>query len=163
MIHRKALSQSVYDYSASVTTDEEGLIEPVTTFSANRSEMTRLNEVVDHLNYIPEQVLLCDKGTDSNHNRTVLKSKGLKDGIMRKKPKGKPMTHWNRIRNRLISKRRFVVERTFGTLKRTYGLHRSRYVGLLKIQTEVLMKSIAYNLKRGINRFQSKCAQGQCV
>ena len=155
--------QSIYGYSASVTTDEAGLIESVTTFPANRSEMTRLNEVVDQLNSIPGQVLLYDKGADSNNNRAVLKSKGLKDGIMRKKPKGQAMTHWNRIRNRLISQRRFVVERTFGTLKRTYGLHRARYIGLVKTQAEVLMKSIAYNLKRGINRFQSQSLQGQCA
>ena len=82
---------------------------------------------------------------------------------MRKKPKGKPMTHWNWMRNRLISKRCFVVDRTFGTLTGTDGLHRSRYVGLLKTQAEVLMKSIAYNLKRGINCCQSKCTQGQYV
>ena len=82
---------------------------------------------------------------------------------MRKKPKGQAMTHRNRIRNRLISQRRFVVERTFGTLKRTYGLHRARYIGLVKTQAEVLMKSIAYNLKRGINRFQSQSLQGQCA
>ena len=156
--------QSVYGYSASVTTDETGLIESVTTFPANRSEMARLNEVVDQLNHIPGQVLLYDKGVASNNNRGLLKSKGLKDGIMRKKPKGKPMTHWNRFRNRLISQRRFVVERPFGTLKRTYGLHRARYVGLMKTQAEVLMKLIADNLKRGINnRLRSQCAQGHCV
>ena len=115
--------QRVYGYSASVTTDEAGLIESVTTFPANRSEMTRLNEVIDQLAHIPGQVLLYDKGADANNNRAVLKSKGLKDGIMGKKPKGQAMTHWKRMRNRLISQRRFVVERTFGTLKRTYGLH----------------------------------------
>ncbi len=34
----------------------------------------------------------------------------LRDGIMRKKPKGKAMSHWNKVRNRLISKKRFVTE-----------------------------------------------------
>ena len=156
--------QRVYGYSASVTTDEAGLIESVTTFPANRSEMTRLKEVIDQLNPIPGQVLLYDKGADSDDNRAILKSQGIKDGIMRKKPKGKPMTRWNRLRNRLIRQRRFVVERTFGTLKRTYGLHRAGYVGLLQTQAEVLMKSIAYNLKRGINNhFNSQCTQCQCV
>ena len=57
--------------------------------------MTRLNEVVDRLDSIPGQVLLYDKGAASDNNRAVLKSKGLKDGIMRKKPKGQAMTHWN--------------------------------------------------------------------
>ena len=63
------------------------------------------------------------------------------------------MTVWNRLRNKAIGKRRFVVERTLGTLKRTYGLSRARYVGLVKVQAEVLMKSIAYNLKRGMNSY----------
>ena len=114
--------------------------------------MTRLDAVLSAANFHPGRVLLYDKGTDSSSNRELLKRYGLKDGIMRKKPKGKPMTVWNRLRNKAIGKRRFVVERTFGTLKRTYGLSRARYVGLVKVQAEVLMKSIAYNLKRGMNR-----------
>ena len=61
------------------------------------------------------------------------------------------MSHWNKLRNKAISKRRFVVERTFGTLKRTYGLARSRYIGLEKVASEVNLKAIAYNLTRAAN------------
>lgn len=149
----------IYGYSASIVTDVDGLVESVTTFTANRSEMTRLDEVLDQAKLKPGQVVLYDKGTDSAANRRLLKQQGLKDGIMRKKPKGQAMTHWNRLRNKLIGKRRFVVERTFGTLKRTYGLHRARYLGLEKMQAEVLIKSIAYNLTRGINRCLDKLTQ----
>jgi len=151
--------QAVYGYRANVTTDEDGLVESVTTFPANRSEMTRLDEVLDALEVKPGQVLLYDKGTDSKDNRALLKARGLKDGLMRKKPKGKPMSYWNRIRNKLISRRRFVVERTFGTFKRTYGLNRARYLGLIKTQAEVILKSIAYNLKRGVNRYRNSLLQ----
>ena len=87
-----------------------------------------------------------NKGADSAANREVLASQGLGDGIMRKKPKGKPMSYWNRVRNKLISRRRFVTERIFGTLKRTYGLSRARYLGIEKVNGEILIKSIAYNL-----------------
>lgn len=155
--------QVVYGYSANVTTDEEGLIESVSAFSANRSEMTRLDEVLDDMTIQSGQVFLYDKGVDSAANREHLKAEGLKDGIMRKKPKGKAMSHWNRLRNKAIGKRRFVVERTFGTLKRTYGLHRGRYVGLIKTQAEVVLKSIAYNLKRGINKYRNRTLQGSCA
>jgi IS5 family transposase len=153
---------ATYGYSASVTTDEQGLVESVTTFSANRSEMTRL-DVLDAVAVKPGQVLLYDKGTDSKDNRALLKARGLKDGIMRKKPKGKPMSHWNRLRNKLIGRRRFVVERTFGAFKRTYGLNRARYLGLIKTQAEVILKSIAYNLKRGVNRYRDVLLQPNCV
>ena len=155
--------QCVYGYSASVTTDEAGLVESVTTFSAHRSEMTRLDDVLDRLDTKDGQVLLYDKGIDSAANRREVNAHGLKDGIMRKKPKGKPMGHWQRLRNKAISKRRFVVERTFGTLKRTYGLGRARYLSLVKTQAEVMIKSIAYNLKRGINTMLRRCSQAGCA
>ena len=111
--------QSIYDYSASVSINDEGWVESVTTFSASRSEMTRLDEVVKDTNLSKGQVFLYDNRVDFASNRVLLEQSGLKDWIMRKKPKGKPMTHWNRLRNQLIERRRFVVERTFGTMKRT--------------------------------------------
>jgi len=156
-------NQSVYGYSSSIITDSDGLVESVTTFTASRSEMTRLGEVLEPANIQRGQVLLYDKGTDSAANRELLKQHGIKDGIMRKKPKGQPMTRWNRLRNKLIGKRRFVVERTFGTMKRTYGLHRARYLGLAKTQAEVLMKSMAYNLKRGMNNYLRKQTEAYCA
>lgn len=110
-------------------------------------ELTHFATVVEEAAPIPGQVVLYDKGADRRANRAVLKEQGLGDGIQRRKPKGKPM-HWNRVRNRLISKRRFVVERTLGTLKGTYGLDRVRYLGLAKVHAETQLKSIAYNLKR---------------
>jgi len=66
------------------------------------------------------------------------------------------MSHWHKLRNTAISKRRFVVERTFGTLKHTYGLARSRYIGLEKVASEVNLKAIAYNLVRAANVYINK-------
>ena len=72
--------------------------------------------------------------------------------------------HWNKVRNRLIGKRRFVTERTFGTLKQIYGLSRTRYLGLAKVNAEIIVKSIAYNLKRAKTvwlSIQESCAQNK--
>jgi hypothetical protein len=44
-----------------------------------------------------------------------------------------------------------VVERTFGTLKRTYGLASAGYMGLDKVASEVNLKAIAYHLTRAAN------------
>ncbi len=74
--------------------------------------------------------------------------------LWRKEPKGKAMSNWNKLRNKAISNRRFVVERTFGTLKRTYGLARSRYIGLEKVASEVNLEAIAYNLIRTANIYK---------
>ena len=70
---------------------------------------------------------------------------------MRKKPKGKAMPYWHKVHNRLISSKRFKTERTFGTKKRVYGLSLARYLGVGKVNGQVLIRSIAYNLKRAIN------------
>ncbi len=70
----------------------------------------------------------------------------------------------NKLRNKAISKRRFVVERTFGTLKRTYGLSRSRYRSLEKVASEVNLKAIAYNLTRAVNVYKARWQPGDyCV
>ena len=140
--------QSVYGYAGYVTTDDEGFVEAVSTRTARDSEMTVFPEIIKEADITEGKTLLYDKGVTSTANQDVLKEHGLRDGIMRKKPKGKPMSHWNKQRNKLIGRRRFVVERTFGTLKRVYGLHRARYLGLEKVNAEILLKSMAYNLKR---------------
>lgn len=148
----KRSGKAVYGYAGTFTTDAEGLIESVSVRPANESEMTNFPDILDEAEIAEGTRVLYDKGTDSAANREELKNRGLKDGIMRKKPKGKEMPRWEKVRNKLISARRFVVERTFGTLKRVYGMNRARYIGLRKVCGETLLKSIAYNLKRGLNK-----------
>jgi IS5 family transposase len=148
---KKKGDKFIYGYSGYFTTDEPGLIEAVSTLPANKSEMSNFPQVMESANLPANSRLLYDKGADSKANRQALANLGLRDGIMRKKPKGKKMSYWQKLRNKLISKRRFVVERTFGTLKRTYGFSRARYLGLDKTQGESVIKSIAYNLKRANN------------
>jgi transposase, IS5 family len=145
-----------YGYSSVVTTDANGLINKATTHPANKSEMTGFKENVEKVNNQKGVRVLYDKGVASKANSQALKDQKLRCGIMRKKPKGKDMSHWNKVRNRAISVRRFVVERTFGTLKRTYGLARSRYIGLEKVASEVNLKAIAYNLVRAANVYVNK-------
>jgi IS5 family transposase len=143
-----------YGYSSVVTTDANGLINKATTHPANDSEMTHFEDNIKQANNQKGVRVLYDKGASSQANRVALKAQKLRDGIMRKKPKGKTMSHWNKLRNKAISSRRFVVERTFGTLKRTYGLARARYIGLEKVASEVNLKAIAYNLTRAANVYK---------
>ena len=147
--------QFTYGYSSVVTTDANGMINKATTHPANKSEMTGFNENIKLANNHNGTRVLYDKGACSKQNTQALKSQGLRDGIMRKKPKGKKMSRWNKLRNKAISKRRFVVERTFGTLKRVYGLARARYIGLEKVANEVNLKAITYNLIRAANIYKN--------
>ena len=47
-----------------------------------------------------------------------------------------------------MSKVRAPVESVFGTLKRSYGYWRTRYMGLEKNAAEAVFKILAYNLRR---------------
>lgn len=144
-----------------MTTDKDGLVESVSTRPANESEMTNFPDILDEAGIEKGIRVLYDKGADSEKNRQALRTRGLKDGVMRKKPKGKEMTYWSKVRNRLISRRRFVTERTFGTIKRVYGMGRARYIGIAKVQGELVLKSMAYNMKRALNLY--KKLQPNCV
>lgn len=151
---------SRYGYAVTATTDADGLVTAVAVAPANESEMTAFPEkVADRV--AKGRRIVYDKGADSAANRNACRERGLKDGIMRRKPKGREMPHWEKVRNRLLSKLRFVVERTFGTMKRTYGMSRARLVGLAKVETGAIAKSLAYNLRRAANRIVPACGLGR--
>ncbi|MGP1350705.1 MAG: transposase, partial [Hoylesella marshii] len=50
--------------------------------------------------------------------------------------------------NITMSKTRYKVERTFGSMHRWFGAGIARYVGLSKTHAQHIMESIAYNLYR---------------
>ncbi|MDR2291852.1 MAG: transposase, partial [Prevotellaceae bacterium] len=77
-----------------------------------------------------------------------LKDKKIKNRIMHKAVKNKPLSNREKQFNKLISKRRWVVERTFGGMKRWFRTGRARYKGLEKTHTQHLLEAIAYNLYR---------------
>ena len=62
----------------------------------------------------------------------------LKNGIMFKAYRNRPLTHWQKKFNRAVSKKRYRVEQTFATLKRRFSFTRARYFGLPKVKTEKL-------------------------
>ena len=82
---------------------------------------------------------------------------------MRKKPRGREMGHWAKKWNKAISNRRHVIERVLGTIKRVYGFHRARYVGLEKVMVEVSLKACAYNLKGACNLSQVSLEKGKFI
>ena len=58
------------------------------------------------------------------------------------------MNQHEKTRNLLISSVRPLMERAFGALKRWYGFTRSRYVGMEKVEAELKLIAMAFNLKR---------------
>ena len=139
-------SRTHFGYKVHVGVDSgSGLVRKARLTSAKVYE----SEVADGLVSGDERAVYGDRAYESKGRRKWLKSEGIKDRIMHRSHKHQPqLPHWQRRRNELISPRRALVEKVFGTLKRTYRYQRVRYLGLRRNSTEMWMKLMAYNLRR---------------
>lgn len=146
-----------YGYKKHYVTDEEGLVLGVVTTKASKNEVSNLEEVLEASD-LPEGIpLKADKGYQSAKNGEILKSRKLKNHILKKAYKNKPLTHWEQRFNKLIGKTRFKVERTFGGIKRWFNGATARYRGIAKMHTQNLMEAICYNLYRSPGIIASNC------
>lgn len=143
--------KSYFGYKMHVATDhEDGFILGGHVTPANCSDTTELIQVLDESKIESGMKVYADKGYTSLLNRHVLKVRGLGDKIMVKGSKNQKLTETEKESNHQISRIRSRVERAFGTLKRSYGFHRARYVGLLKVDLEFFLNAMAFNLKKAV-------------
>lgn len=137
-----------YGYKKHYVTDEEGLVLGVVTTKASTNEIANLEDVLDAADLQENIPLKADKGYQSNKNRELLEPKRLKNHILKKAKKNKPLTYWEKRFNKLIGKTRFKVERTFGGIKRWFSGGTARYRGIEKMHTQNIMEALCYNLYR---------------
>jgi transposase, IS5 family len=71
---------------------------------------------------------------------------------MEKAKRNKPLPHWQKVFNRMIFKIRYRVEQGFGTLKRKFKLTRASYFTTPKVQGQMALKAIAFNLLKALNK-----------
>lgn len=137
-----------FGYKKHYVVDPEGLVLGVLTTKASTNEIANLEDVLDTAD-LPEGIpLKADKGYQSQKNTELLKERKLKNHILKKAKKNKPLTHWEKKFNKLVGKTRFKVERTFGGIKRWFQGGEARYRGIEKMHSQNLMEAIAYNLYR---------------
>jgi IS5 family transposase len=140
-------------------TDNEGLVLGVLTTTASKNEIANLEEVLETVNVVlPKNIpLKADKGYQSKKNVAILKKRNLKNHILKKAVKNKPLTKWETRFNKLIGKTRFKVERTFGGIKLWFKGGIASYRGMKKMHTQNLMEAMCYNLYRSPGIFASNC------
>lgn len=137
-----------FGYKKHTATNNAGLVLAVITTAANESDIVHLTDVVDKAAMPKGARIRADKGYSSANNRNHLKQNGLKDGIMHKADKNKSLPKRLQQFNTLVSKTRYAVERTFGSMGRWFNAGIARYVGKAKTHTQHLMEAMAYNLYR---------------
>jgi IS5 family transposase len=145
--------RSYFGYKGFMMTDtEDAFITHVHTTSANLSEVTELAPILDSTEI--QGRLYADKGYASLANKKLLQLKRIKNGIMEKARKNKPLTFWQKRFNYLIAKVRYKVEQGFGTLKRIFNFTRASYFTRAKVQAQMTLKAIAFNLLKALNKYQ---------
>lgn len=145
--------KSYHGYKAHVNADQKHkLIRVLKVTPANKSDVNHLEPVLDQSEGRNEtgKTVFADRGYDSKNNRAIVKSKGLRDGIMRKDDRQRYDQSKNKKRNQLLSKVRVRVEHVFGTWEKVIG-KKVRCVGLTRANAQITLQALVYNLRRWVS------------
>lgn len=140
-----------FGYKGHVAVDKvTGLLQTIFVTPANKYDGHMLDTVIDNTKLKEGQEVLADKGYCSGDNNQYLEKKKLTSKIMRKKTKNQEPSAELIEYNRRISEHRYVIERSFGSLKSHNGWARTIYIGLEKTKNYLMLGAMTFNLKRGI-------------
>jgi IS5 family transposase len=98
-----------------------------------------------------EEAAYGDKAYGSKEHRKWLGELGVKDRLMHKATRGKPLLNWQKWFNVAVSGTRFQVEQFFGIGKQNYGLARARYRGEERVEGHFFLLATCYNLRRALS------------
>jgi IS5 family transposase len=103
----------------------------------------------------PIAKIYADKGYAGEPNRQFLALNKIEDGIMRKDTRRAKLTELEIIRNKAISKHRYIVEQYFGISKLHDNGGRARFTKILKNSIDLMFRQFAFNLKKGMKILES--------
>lgn len=127
---------------------EQGFVEKLEVTPANVHDGTKVKSLLENQDATE---FLADKAYDSKDNREFLKSRNIADLILRKGVRNKPLTPEDIKHNKIISTRRFIVEQYFGTKKRKFNFHQTRYFTTKRVHGQAVLKAICFNLLKARN------------
>ena len=143
---RKGQRGTHYGYKVHLGVDQGSrLIRRLELTSANVNDTVPADSLVCG----DEKAVYADKAYAKRERRLWLKSLRIKPRIMHKSwGGGPPLTHWQRLHNKLIAPIRAEVEGVFATLKRWMGLAKVRYRGRDRNKSHCFLVALAYNMNR---------------
>lgn len=110
-----------FGYKRHTVVNQDGLVIAEETTPANESDIKHLVTPLEKAGLEQGTPVMADKGYDSSENRTALSSMRLKGCIMHKAQKNRSLTERERPVNKAVSKVRYAVERTYGSMHRWFG------------------------------------------
>lgn len=145
-----------YGYKKHLGVDKNGMVLAVHSVGANEHDSKALGRLIPKLSAKVKEVY-ADKGYQSLENETYLKTRGIKSRIQKKAYRNNPLSRICILFNKLISKKRWVVERTFGSMKRWFASGKARYKSLARVHAQHVMEAIAHNLYRAPGIIMRSC------
>jgi IS5 family transposase len=143
----KKNGKSHFGYKAHIAVDEDsGIIRTAVLTGADVHD----SQVATTLIQGDEAAAYGDKAYGSKALREELDRAGIKDGLMYKAARGKPLKPWQKWFNKAVSPIRGGVERSFATMKQWYGYRRVRYLGLARNGCHLHLMTMAINLRRAL-------------
>lgn len=143
--------KSYYGYKVHSGVDvKDGFILSGHITPANCADCNELEQVLNGSKMPKRARVYADKAYPSKKHDEMLRVKGYKNGIMSKGKRNKPLQDKEKSRNNQISKKRFIVERSFGTIKLHYKFNRASYIGIEKVEAEFTLIAMAHNLKKSL-------------
>lgn len=147
-----------YGFKKHIAVDLDGLVTAVHTTTANEHDSRGLKPLIEKT---PKKKVkdgvFADKGYKVPANDEFLGKNKIRNRLQHKAYRNRPLTQWQTKFNKLISKERYKVERTFGGMSRWFGAGIAKYVGLEKTHTQHVMEAIAHNLYRSPGIIMTKC------
>lgn len=141
-----------FGYRGFARSDAEGFIDKTHVQPANLPETKELDKMTDDLS--ENTRVQADKGFFSASNKAMLKSKRLKNGLMYKAFRNKPLTRQMVKFNKLVSKTRWRIEQCFGTIKRRFSYQKASYFTTKKVNAQFQMKAMCHNLLKAVNKIE---------
>lgn len=137
--------EHAFGYQAHIAMDQGSrIIRNAILTPANINESV----VADDLIGGDEGAVYADKAYSNKARRQRLKSKGIRDGIMRRDNRWHKLGRWAVRRNRIISHRRAPIEPLMALLKNVHRFARARYRGLARNAAALHLVATAMNLRR---------------
>ena len=142
-------------YKLHAMSDDEGYFRAGYVTAATEHESQHLEPLARQASQtMPGARMQTDKGYAGRANRAMLKALRLKDGIMHKATRNKPLRDTQKHFNRMIKRTRYVIEQSFGTMKRRFQFGQASYFTQSKVQTQCLLKMLCVNLLKAANKLQ---------
>lgn len=141
-----------FGYRVFARSDAEGFIDKTAAKPANMPETKELDAMTNGLKKGTR--VNADKGFFSAENKAILRKKGLKNGLMYKAFRNKPITKRMSQFNKLVSKTRWRIEQCFATIKRRFSYQKASYFTTEKVDAQFKMKAMCLNLLKAINKVE---------